>query len=101
MTKNKKDAIVATFKKSMIIVVVFYVIIVVIDSFVHPRYPGWLVALFAIVFFLVGVAYGLSIGFKTKFSSVMRKRSDAQLIREIQSSEPKRSGGRGLDDRTE
>jgi uncharacterized integral membrane protein len=94
-SEMRKKVIMAIFKKATILMVVIYVVIIVFDALAHPRYPAWVVGVFAIVGFLVGTANGFLTAFKVRFSTVMHGRSDGQMISEIRTG-PKK--GSGVDD---
>ena len=94
---NKKAAIKAMMMKAMVLVVVFYISIVIIDAVFHPAYTGWMVAVFTICGLLVGVGLGFIMAYKIRFSTVMRSRSDKEIIKNLEKHGKTRSFG--LDDK--
>jgi len=94
---NKKAAIKAMMKKAMVLVVAFYIGIVIFDAIFHPAYTGWIVALFTICGLLVGIALGFTMAYKIRFSTVMRSRSDKEIIKNLEKHGKTRSFG--LDDK--
>ena len=89
------------FTKATILIVVIYIAVLIIDIWLHPIYKGWQVAAFTICGMLVGMATGFIMAFKIRFSTVMKRKTDGEMIEEIQS-QPSRipsSGNFGLDDK--
>lgn len=93
----KRKAIKNMMTKAMVLVVVFYIGIVIVDTIFHPTYTGWMVAMFTICGLLVGIALGFTVAYKIRFSTVMRTRSDREIIKDIKSQGKTRSFG--LDDK--
>ncbi len=102
MTQDMKaQAIKTAFAKGTILIVAIYIVVIIIDAFLHPAYKGWMVASFAICGMLVGMATGFIMAFRIRFSTVMKRKTNGEMIEEIQS-QPSRipsSGNFGLDDK--
>lgn len=102
MTQEVKAQVIKTaFTKATILVVVIYIAVLIIDVWLHPAYKGWQVASFAICGMLVGMATGFIMAFKIRFSTVMKRRTNGEMIKEIQNQPSKTpsSGKFGLDDK--
>jgi hypothetical protein len=95
----KQQAIQAVAKRALVLIIVVYVVVLVFDIVFEPAYKGWLVALLTICGFLIGIGLGFTMAFKTRFSTVMKSRSDKQIIKDIHNHTPPKSGGFGLDDK--
>lgn len=102
MTQDMKtQAIKTAFTKGTILIVVIYIAVIIIDASLHPVYKGWVVASFAICGMIVGMATGFIMAFRIRFSTVMKRKTNGEMIEEIQS-QPSRipsSGNFGLDDK--
>ncbi len=102
MTQEAKiQAIKTAFTKGTMLIVVIYIAVIVIDMSLHPVYKGWMVASFAICGMLVGMATGFIMAFKIRFSTVMKRKTNGEMIREIQGQQSRTpsSGNFGLDDK--
>ena len=94
----KQKAIRNLMTKALVLMVLFYIVIVIIDAAFHPTYTGWMVALFTICGLLIGVALGFNMAYKIRFSTVMKPRSDKEMIKDIKNHGSK-TRGFGLDDK--
>lgn len=102
MTQDMKvQAIKTAFTKGTILIVVIYIAVIIIDVSLHPTYKGWMVASFAICGMLVGMAAGFILAFKIRFSTVMRRKTNGEMIKEIQTQSSRTPSSRnfGLDDK--
>lgn len=100
MKQEDKSRIIKTaFTKAGVLIVVIYIAILIIDVWLHPAYKGWVVASFAVCSMLVGMATGFIMAFRIRFSTVMVRRTDKEMIKEIRNQPSKSSGNFGLDDR--
>lgn len=90
----KRQAIKKMFRWALASVVLIYLAIVAFDIFADPKYPAWIVALLTIVGFLVGTANGFNTAFRIRFSTVMRHKTDKEMVSQIK----KNGKGFGIDD---
>lgn len=98
--EDKTRVIKTAFTKAGILIIVIYIAILIIDAWLHPVYRGWVVASFAVCSMLVGMATGFIMAFRIRFSTVMVRRTDGEMIREIQKQPLKSTSGNfGLDDK--
>lgn len=102
MTEKAKAQVIKTaFTKATILVVVIYIAVLIIDVWLHPAYKGWQVAAIAIGGMLVGMGSGFIMAFRIRFSTVMKRKTNGEMIREIREQSPRTvpSGDFGLDDK--